>query len=274
MTSYYTIIYAVIRHEIDEKISIGLVLSDGKKVKARFSKEKKKLVKKILHKALFENINYTIEAIEKSAYELNSEITSLPFTLSNNLFSKEYLEYLNVYNNDVVGYSKPIQIDLALSDVLLDRLFGKYVDNSMPIGKQIQSKFIFPDYIKERKEQLSIHYNVDSNLLLSSTVIDNLRFPTKVDLAGVNGTFVFAKGINMSRKWHWVRNDLSNYLTIRHTSKKHKMFFVGNEPNKKLTKQHLMWKEACDIFTFVPQNEIEQIEEYAKDNDVVPLNFS
>jgi len=44
MTSYYTIIYAVIRHEIDEKISIGLILSDGEKVKVRFSKEKKRLV--------------------------------------------------------------------------------------------------------------------------------------------------------------------------------------------------------------------------------------
>jgi len=273
MTSYYTIIYAVIRHEIDEKISIGLILSDGEKVKVRFSKEKKRLVRRVIHKALFENINYTIESIEKSAYELNLEITSLSFTLPNNIFSKEYLEYLNVYNNDVIGYSKPIQIDLALSDDLLDSLYQEYIDNSKPVVK-VQNEFIFSDYIKERKEQLSVYYNVDSNLLLNSSVIDNLPFPTKVDLAGVNGEFIFAKGINMNRRWDIVRNDFASYLTVRHTSEKHKMFFVGNEPNKTLNKQHLMWKEARKIFTFVPQNGVEQIEEYAKKKGVMPLIFS
>jgi len=156
---------------------------------------------------------------------------------------------------------------------LLDRLYREYIDNSTPVVK-VQSEFIFSDYIKERKEQLGVYYNVDSNLLLNSSVIDNLRFPTKVDLAGVNGEFVFAKGVNMNRKWHWVRNDLSNYYMVREASSKNKLFLVSNEPPKNLKKQHAMWQEAREVFTFITQNETEQIETYAIKYGVVPLDFA
>lgn len=273
MISYYTIMYAAIRHEIDEKISIGIIVSDGESVKVKFSKEKKKLVRKILHKTLFQNINYATQAIENAAVEFNTKSTD-SFASKYNIFSKEHLEYLNIYNNDAIAYSKPIQVDIALSDALLDRLFKDYIDDSAPKEKPIQDKFFFPNYIKTHKEQLSTYYNTKANQFLYPSMIDNLRFPTKVDLAGVNGDFVFVKGVDMNKSWNWVSYDLSNYYMLHEASPKNKLFLVGNEPPKNLKKQHAMWQKAREVFTFITQNETEQIEEYAKMNDVVPLNFS
>ena len=243
-------------------------MSDGKQVKVKFSKAKIRLAGKVLHKALLRHVHYTVQAIEKAASE------PVPPTMQGQLFSKEYLEYLHIYNNSVIAYSKTIQIDVPLSDALLDRLFSDYIDDSEPTKKPVQDKFFFPDYIKTNKEQLSTYYNTKANQYLYPSMIDNLRFPTKVDLAGANGDFVFAKGVDMNKSWNWVSYDLSNYYMLREASPKNKLFLVGNEPSKNLKKQHAMWQKAREVFTFITQNETEQIEQYAKMNDVVPLNFS
>ena len=107
----YSIIYAVIRPEISERISVGLIFVVDNKVDIRYSRQKLEALK-----ALF----------SQKEYEFVSQVvTSMPTNGSIN--SIETINYLARYSNNLISVSPLQSIDIAPTETSKKRLFQNYI---------------------------------------------------------------------------------------------------------------------------------------------------
>ena len=107
----YSIIYAVIRPEISERVSLGLIFVDGDKVDVRYSQQKLDAVR-----GLFPPKEYEF---------LSQVITSMPTDWCVN--SVEAINYLTRYSNNLIAVSPLQSIDVASSEQSKASLFKNYI---------------------------------------------------------------------------------------------------------------------------------------------------
>lgn len=107
----YSIIYAVIRPEISERVSLGLIFVDGDKVDVRYSQQKLDAVR-----GLFPPKEYEF---------LSQVITSMPTDGSVN--SVEAINYLTRYSNNLIAVSPLQSIDVVSSEQSKASLFKNYI---------------------------------------------------------------------------------------------------------------------------------------------------
>lgn len=107
----YSILYAVIRSEISEQISVGLIIVDGDVFEVRYSQKKLNALK-----GLFS---------EKECQFVSSVITSLKRNQSIN--SVDAINYLTRYSNNLITVSPLQSIDIAPTEQNKEWLFKNYV---------------------------------------------------------------------------------------------------------------------------------------------------
>ena len=118
MKNYYSIIFASIRPEIEEKISIGLLFWN--ETKKYFEYSNKKLS---LSGNLFSDNSYIL---------LKDSLTNIEHTidLKDKSLDKDYIDYLSKYNQNVLKWTSPKIIDLDVNKDNFKKLFSKLIDNS------------------------------------------------------------------------------------------------------------------------------------------------
>lgn len=109
----YSIIYGVIRPEISERLSVGLVIVNGDTVKVRYSKKKLEVFKLLLSSAEYEFMSKVLHSLSQ-----NGRITS------------ENINYLSRYSNNLIALSPLQVIDLEPSASNEDWLYRQYVSVS------------------------------------------------------------------------------------------------------------------------------------------------
>lgn len=107
----YSIIYAVIRPEISERVSLGLIFVDGDKVDVRYSQQKLDAVR-----GLFPPKEYEF---------LSKVVSSMP--TDGNINSVEDINYLTRYSNNLIAVSPLQSIDIAATEQSKASLFSNYV---------------------------------------------------------------------------------------------------------------------------------------------------
>ena len=115
----YSIIYAVIRSEISEQLSVGIIIVDGDNVEVRYSQEKLDALR-----ALFS---------EKKYQFLCRVIKS--FNHGGSLSSIKAINYLTRYSNNLIAVSPLQSIDVTCTEQNKEWLFKNYVyDNSRVVA--------------------------------------------------------------------------------------------------------------------------------------------
>ena len=109
----YSIIYAVIRPEIAERVSLGLIFVDGDKVDVRYSPQKLDAVR-----ALFSPKEYEF---------LSNVVTSMPNDGSIN--SEDAINYLVRYSNNLIAVSPLQSIDIEATEQSKQSLLRNYIYN-------------------------------------------------------------------------------------------------------------------------------------------------
>ena len=127
MTSKYSILSVLIRPEIQEKISIGIILIDENTIHFNYSKNKLSIAKSLLSKSAFSSLKDIL-------YSISSLSKNLEISDNKSPFSSSYLEYLSRYNNNILAYSQLKEIELSASDVNFQKLFDKYIDSTINIS--------------------------------------------------------------------------------------------------------------------------------------------
>ena len=107
----YSIIYAVIRPEISERVSLGLIFVDDDKVDVRYSQQKLDAVR-----GLFSPKEYEF---------LSQVISSMPS--DNSINSVEAINYLARYSNNLIAISPLQSIDIAATEQSKNSLFRNYI---------------------------------------------------------------------------------------------------------------------------------------------------
>ena len=107
----YSIIYAVIRPEISERISVGLIIVDGDKVDVRYSQQKLDALRGLFPQKEYEFVSQVV--------------TSMPTDGSVN--SVAAIDYLSRYSNNLIAVSPLQTIDIEPTEESKNSLFRNYI---------------------------------------------------------------------------------------------------------------------------------------------------
>ena len=114
----YSIIYAVIRPEISERISVGLIIVDGDKVDVRYSQQKLDALRGLFPQKEYEFVSQVV--------------TSMPTDGSVN--SVAAINYLTRYSNNLIAVSPLQTIDIEPTEQSKNRLFQNYIYESAEVS--------------------------------------------------------------------------------------------------------------------------------------------
>lgn len=109
----YSIIYAVLRPEISEQISVGLITIVSGKVDIRISTQKLKALRN-----LFSEKEYRFVSSVVSQLKRNNKINSV-----------EAINYLTRYSNNMIAFSPLQNIEIEPTEQSRNRLYRNYVYN-------------------------------------------------------------------------------------------------------------------------------------------------
>lgn len=107
----YSIIYAVIRPEISEQLSIGLIIVDGAKVEVRYSQEKMNAMQNLFSEKEYRFISGTVASMTKD----------------HTVATIEDVNYLIRYSNNLIALSPLQSIDISPTEQNKEWLLANYV---------------------------------------------------------------------------------------------------------------------------------------------------
>ncbi|HRH02715.1 MAG TPA: hypothetical protein PLN13_06865 [Bacteroidia bacterium] len=279
MQPYYSIIYALIRPDISEKISVGMIFSFDNKVSIKISHNKINVLKQLVPHAPFLALKQSVRNIEKklSYYETANNIiedgvfATLKLNVEPQEFSFGYIDYLSNYNNNIITFSKPTIIDIEFSESNTEMLYLKYVDNIIEKKPEIKQFSVFRNtFIGDTK--VRNHFNVEQKITRKE--IPQIIVPMKFDLVGMNKKPVFAQFLDLEKQPHAISNEINTLFSVHEQVPKSQKYLVSAEPNKKqFPEQHLLWKGLRNIkaFNYLHESEAGIIMEYASEHNVKPL---
>ena len=272
MKSHYSILSAVVRPEIQEKISIGLLLVSADELFFSFSKNKISILKSLLDPSLYKFLNETIRQIDLAVSSENLKKETLFANNDHSIqFSESYLSYMNRYSNNLINFSSPVQIDLPANDNLYNFLFKKYIDASGSVQKKTKTV----EKVKEEfYPKIKTYYNTDKEI--TTAEIPKLLMSVNVDIIGKNKIPVFGQIIDFERHVYNIRQDVAvlDFLMDAYEKNKSYSFLIGNEPDKIVfPKSHEAWNDLrkWNKFSYLPLDEIGKVKEYAVEHGVQPL---
>lgn len=107
----YSIIYAVIRSEISEQLSVGLIIVDGQQLEVRYSQKKLNALKPLFSDKEYRFVSRVITSLKR-----NQSINSV-----------DAVNYLTRYSNNLIAVSPLKTIDVTSTEQNKDWLFRNYV---------------------------------------------------------------------------------------------------------------------------------------------------
>ena len=107
----YSIIYAVIRPEISEQLSVGLIIVDNQGIEVRYSQKKLSLLQGIFSEKESKFISRVINSLQRN----------------NSVNSVDAVNYLTRYSNNLIAVSPLQTIDIEASEKSKNWLFRNYV---------------------------------------------------------------------------------------------------------------------------------------------------
>lgn len=107
----YSIIYAVIRPEITERISVGLIFVDGDKVDIRYSQRKLDALRGLFPEKEYEFVSQVVRSMPTSG-KINNV---------------QDINYLTRYSNNLIAVSPLQSIDIEPTEQSKTRLFQNYI---------------------------------------------------------------------------------------------------------------------------------------------------
>lgn len=109
----YSIIYAVIRPEISEQVSVGLVIVDGEQVEVRYSRQKLNALQGLFLKKEYQSLYRVVSQLKRQ-----KRVNTI-----------EDVSYLTRYSNNLISFSPLKSIEVAPTEQSKEWLFKNYVYN-------------------------------------------------------------------------------------------------------------------------------------------------
>lgn len=280
MKTQYSILSVLIRPEIQEKISIGLLLFNEDDVIFNYSSNKLNVSKDLLVDVSFKMLKDVIKSIDNrfdetfNTYSVKKGIKIFSNKNFENVFTTEYVSYLSRYSNNLISFSSPRDINLPVNAETFENLFHKFVDVSQA-EKLLKHRIKPLDTIKQRHKEIFTYYNIGNEI--SHNYVPNLIAPVKIDFSGKNEIDVYAQTLDMEQPHHHIAAHINAFGQLKNTYAENNVrmqdFLLCQEPSKSLRKQHDIWEQLRETkkFNLVDISESQKIIDYAVEHEVKPL---
>lgn len=268
MRSYFSIVYAGIRPNVDERISVGLLLANDESVRFDFSTAKLAAVSKLIPDSGRHMLVSSLRAIKEA---INNR-----FTRHADAFSEGYLEYLSKYANNLLTFDPPRIIDFPNNTDPFPSLFIKYVSDAEQLvvatRRQNVSDVLETELLPRIENRVNWKCKIGKKEL-STVVVPSIT----VDAIGKNGHVVLTQAFDFDSVGPHLPNSLFKFFYIANafehqTSEPPKIFVVGHEPSMNLKVNHDIWREMREAtaYDLVDTSELDLIADYLETNDVRP----
>lgn len=280
MSTFFSIIYLTLNASLKERISIGMIMSNGEDVKFKVSNTKLNIIKQLIP-----NQNYTF--LKSYFKNLNKDLLFKPDDSSglldlntekkDNWVNENYFGYLFRYSNNIVEFSEPKSISINLDEITFNKIYTKYVFGSDLELMSFQS--IDNDIVRIVRNKLysRIRSRVNLDAIVNPNDFNELISPVNVNFIGKNGKIVSGQTIDFEKRYVDLERDLTKYISftkaVDYQFGQGKYFLVGDEPNRNISKKnHSIWKHIFEsqIVQYVDVNETDKIEEYIYSQGVLP----
>lgn len=277
MKTFYSIIFTPLSALSDERINLGLLLSQERGISmVKFSEEKLSLLKKFLSADSFKLLKIQLASFETFSNPDND--LKLDFKKLNS----DFIQYLSNYTNNLISLTPPKKIDVEASESVFKKLFEQYIYKSSDIWIEEKKE---PSNLVEVKKHFipKVKNRVNVDYTLKASDFDFVVFNLNVDLIGKNDAPVLTQFVDFQTSPEAIKHRVNDYVSLIKPfeikeSKIGKFFIVGQEPDKELNKQHLIWENLIksplvskDIVEIVSPNELERIQDYLEEHDVRPF---
>jgi hypothetical protein len=279
MKTIYSLLYVNLNAALEERVCIGLVMSNRKEYFYEYSAKKLKYVSQLLSEEKKSFIKRYLKSLEQDLTQykgLNYQLFEKK-TYVENWVREEYLTYLSTYANNIVSFSAPQTIDLPCTSENFKRLFEKYVFEyeaelmvTSPLAIKIQEEV-------KHKLYTQIEDRVNLDITLDQSDFYTLLVPSiTVDFIGKNELAVLGQTIDFNKSINHIQHDLTSYLSLtmsveEQEKRKGVYFVVGKEPDKQ-NKTHEFWSNirTSPFVEYVELDELERISQYMEDHNVQP----
>lgn len=275
MKTFYSIVYCAIRPNVDEKVSIGLLMANERQSYFEYSAEKFAVLKQMISSDAYNLIKTALRSLTKMTLECNEGGSLNSAYKGQSAFRESYISYLSNYSNNLISYSGPTVIDVNFNEPVFRKLFEKFVFH-YPVTEPERLKPV--DEARKRLNK-SIAKHVAFDVELDKSKVPGLIVPAKVWFIGKNEVQVTGDAKDFSGAVHTLQQQLNAHLFLLEKIKdtpagKHgKFFMIGDEPDKRLSENHSLWSSIKDsnIVDLVPTAEIQRVEEYMEVHKVEPV---
>ncbi|MGG5506480.1 MULTISPECIES: hypothetical protein [unclassified Myroides] len=283
MKTFYSLLYVNLNVALNEKVCIGLVMSDGEKFFYQFSAKKLSFISPLLSTEKKSLIKHYLKSLEKDVQasrsnEININKLFSQFSYAEQWAKEEYLNYLSNYANNLIAFSPSKAIALTTTFDNFKILFNKYVhpyEEVIPKTKEDNQTVSIKDEVN-RQLYPQIKTRVNTNITLNSNDFETILVPVHIGFIGNNDIPVLGQTLDFTKSIQHVQHDITSYLSLtisveEKEQKKGKYFVLGQEPTKG-DKTHDFWKNlrTSPIVDYIELEEFEKITQYMEEHNVQP----
>ncbi|RXG18400.1 hypothetical protein DSM03_1011082 [Leeuwenhoekiella aestuarii] len=254
-----------------EKIVIGLLAVSADKVHFGYSKNKVNLLNKF---SSDEKISLFVESllsqIKSSVKGENKELSNLQMNLitDKSIFSEEYFNYLNNYNNGLLHFSKPLEVNYEFSENDFSKYFKNFIGEPF-IELKKDSKKTFHQKLKPLLNKEGLSNKVDLHYTFNPNIFKGILKDCSIPLITKNGNINSLQEIDFTNKPVTIANNLYETKIIHDALKGFSTKIdcgvskikVAFEEPKLDTEQHKMFdlaiKEYSDQFEFITPDAVD-----------------
>ena len=275
MKTIYSILYVTLNTTLNERVSVGMLMSNGFEHYFKFSSEKLTAFKGILNNERFNIVKNYLKSVEKDiCFKPHQLFTQKE--LKNDWINEGYISYLSKYSNNIIQFSAPKTIDIDLNTDNFKRVFEKYI---FRYTEEIDEIIEFNVYSKVKENLFpKIENRVNLELTLTSNDFENLFAPIEIDFLGINEIPLAGQTIDFEKKHYNLENDITRFVSLTKAielegNSKGKYYILGREPQKNINKNHQLWEHIrdSDFLEFVDIDEVGIVEEYIEQHNVKPF---
>lgn len=284
MKTFYTILKLSPNTMAGDSLSIGLLVCRENEYWLKISETKKKIVKKLITNKT-KSIDFALKQLENYLAELKITCNNEQLFPLEKFITADYVDYLNIYSNGVLQFSKASMLDDNFSDEKFEKLYSLLVEKEPEIREltvleglnNINLDIYYHqdwDSTVIRKVQQNLIQRVENKIhteiTLNHSNLKSLYFNINLDCIGLNGSFVGSKTLSLENTVQTLEKNVSHYITlIAFLSQEYKkdlntnnFFLIADEPERK-THEHKFWKEMKDVpsFEMISSDEVEKVAE-------------
>lgn len=273
MKTYYTILKLSPNTIVGDSLSIGLLVCRGNKYWLKVSDHKKNIAKKLLGDKE-KSVDFVIKQLSTYLRQLNQETQKSDLFIFESFITEDYINYLNIYANGILQFSKASLIDDDFNDLKFSKLYSLLIEKTTIEKEESVLLNQNSDWVLEQNVQnrliSKVRNKIHTEITIDNSILKSIYFNYDMDCIGLNGSFVGAKSMSLDHTVPTLEKNVSHYVTlIALLSQKYdknlnnnKFFLIADEPSFE-TPAHKFWDEMKDVSTFklISSDEVEQVTE-------------